>query len=81
MMGILFLFGFILLVLLLVGILRSAQNGAPPPSQHQPVAAKRQRRWVPAGESVIVGKREIGGMVYVDRAPNRYRGEFAHGLN
>ena len=101
-MAILFLFGFILVVLVLVGTSWSAQSGAPPPSQHQPVASKRQRRfvpdgapppsqhqpvaakrrrrWVPAGESVTVGKREIGGMVYVDRAPNRYRGEFAHGL-
>ena len=79
-MGFLLLFGFILLVLLIVGITRSAENGAPVPRRPQRVVAKAQWRWVPTGESVTVGKREIGGMVYVGRAPSQYYGDSAHGL-
>lgn len=80
MMGFLLFFGLIVLVLVLVGISQGANNGAPPPRRPERVVAKTQRRWVPADESVTVGKKEIGGMVYVGRAPNRYYSESAHGL-
>ena len=35
----------------------------------RPPRATREPRWIPAGESVIVAGREIGGMVYVGRGP------------
>ena len=35
----------------------------------RPARATREPRWIPAGESVIVAGREIGGMVYVGRGP------------
>ena len=40
-----------------------------PPDRPRPVRATRKPRWIPAGESVIVAGREIGGMVYVGRGP------------
>lgn len=37
--------------------------------RRRPTRATSKPRWIPAGESVIVAGREIGGMVYVGRGP------------
>ena len=39
------------------------------PMRRRPTRATSKPRWIPAGESVIVAGREIGGMVYVGRGP------------
>lgn len=48
---------------------RSAPARSAPADRPRPVRATRKPRWIPAGESVIVAGREIGGMVYVGRGP------------